>query len=105
MKKATVTQRDEAPGDEGATEARCTHHWLIESPQGPTSMGICKLCGSQKEFRNSGSDFLWEDEPLSELSRGRWGKSRDLHAPTESGGEDDGASGAGRGAVGSTRLA
>jgi hypothetical protein len=67
--------------DETATQPECRHHWLIESPHGATSMGICKLCGSQKEFRNSAGDFLWEDEPLSELSYGQWGRSRSISAP------------------------
>ena len=98
MRKAVVTQPDEA-----IKERRCRHHWLIESPQGPISMGICKLCGAQKEFRNSPSDFLWEDEPLSELSHSRWGKPRDFHAPTGKGADDD-LSTAGTGAAGSTHL-
>lgn len=50
----------------------CRHYWLIESPHGPTSLGICKYCGAQKEFRNSAGDFLWEDEPLSELHGRDW---------------------------------
>jgi hypothetical protein len=59
----------------GATaQTQCRHHWLIESPNGPTSMGICRLCGAQKEFRNWAHSWLWEDDPLSELSRGRWGR-------------------------------
>ena len=99
MSEVAVTEADEA-----TTEPRCRHHWLIESPQGPTSMGICKLCGARKEFRNSAADFLWEDEPLSELSYGRWGKSRALGAPTGGGGDGD-LSAAGIGAAGSTRLA
>jgi hypothetical protein len=98
MSKAAVSQ------PEGATkERRCRHHWLIESPHGPTSMGICKLCGAQKEFSNSATDFLWEDEPLSELSHGRWGKSRDFHAPAGSGTDGD-LSTAGTGIGGGTRL-
>jgi len=98
MRKTAVKQRERATKQEG-----CRHHWLIESPQGRTSMGMCKLCGAQKEFSNSGTDFLWEDEPLSELSRGRWGKSRDLHAPTGDG-ADGGLSTAGTAIGGSTRL-
>ncbi len=98
MSRTAVTQPDEA-----TAESHCRHHWLIESPQGPISMGICKLCGARKEFRNSATDFLWEDEPLSELSHGRWGKSRDFHAPTGKGADGD-LSTAGTGAVGSTRL-
>ena len=30
----------------------CVHHWMIESPSGPTSIGICRFCGGSKEFRN-----------------------------------------------------
>ena len=30
----------------------CQHHWLIESPNGPVSMGVCRLCGAEREFHN-----------------------------------------------------
>jgi len=76
MSKAAVNQASEA-----TAEIQCCHHWLIETPHGATSMGICKLCGAQKEFRNSAYDSLWEDEPLSELSYGRWGRFREFRAP------------------------
>jgi hypothetical protein len=33
-------------------EDRCSHHWLIEPPKGPTSTGVCKLCGARREFDN-----------------------------------------------------
>ena len=78
-----------AESNEATTESGCRHHWLIESPHGPISMGICKLCGAQKEFRNSAVDLLWEDEPLSELSYGRWGKSREFNAPASVGADGD----------------
>jgi hypothetical protein len=67
--------------DEAVTEPTCRHHWLIDAPHGATSPGICKLCGAQKEFRNSAGDFLWEDEPMSELAYGQWGRSRSISAP------------------------
>lgn len=89
---------------EATAEPRCRHHWLIESPHGATSMGICKLCGAQKEFRNSAQDMLWEDEPLSELSHGRWGRSHDFRAPKTDSADDDVSVSTGR-APGSTRLA
>ena len=47
MSQAAVNQASEA-----AAETQCQHHWLIESPHGATSMGICRLCGAQKEFHN-----------------------------------------------------
>ena len=31
----------------------CTHHWLIESPRGPMSEGVCQRCGAIREFNNS----------------------------------------------------
>ena len=30
----------------------CQHHWLIESPNGPVSKGVCRLCGAEREFQN-----------------------------------------------------
>ena len=38
---------------------QCKHHWVIESPQGATSAGRCKVCGEIREFRNSAADTLW----------------------------------------------
>jgi hypothetical protein len=76
MSRVAVNQARRATAEPG-----CRHHWLIESPHGATSMGICKLCGAQKEFRNSAYTWLWEDEPLSELSNGRWGRLQDPRPP------------------------
>lgn len=36
----------------------CKHHWLIEPPSGPTSKGMCKLCGEVKVFDNILADLL-----------------------------------------------
>jgi hypothetical protein len=47
---------------EAATRRPCRHHWLIESAQGTTSKGCCKLCGDEREFRNSVSDPGWETD-------------------------------------------
>ena len=30
----------------------CVHHWIIDSPAGETSLGVCKHCGTSREFRN-----------------------------------------------------
>ena len=38
----------------------CAHHWVIASPNGETSVGKCKVCGTEKEFPNSADDYLWE---------------------------------------------
>ena len=35
-----------------AAAAACVHHWVIESPAGPTSRGCCSLCGAENDFPN-----------------------------------------------------
>ena len=30
-----------------------SHHWLIDTPCGPTSEGVCRVCGLTRTFRNS----------------------------------------------------
>lgn len=39
----------------------CSHHWIIETPDGPTSKGICKLCREEREFSNQ----LRPNNPMS----------------------------------------
>lgn len=38
----------------------CPHHWVIDSPNGPTSTGVCKLCGATQDFVNSLGSVGWE---------------------------------------------
>ena len=45
------------------TEKGCTHHWIIESPNGATSMGQCQMCGEVREFRNSADDYISDGRP------------------------------------------
>ena len=33
-------------------ESRCIHHWLIDTPDGPVSQGVCKYCREVKYFDN-----------------------------------------------------
>ncbi len=55
-------------GDEkGAPWAngKCRHHWMIESPTGPKSVGVCKRCGLRREFDNYIPVSSWgEDSSL-----------------------------------------
>lgn len=37
---------------EAEAEEDCTHHWLIASPSGETSKGVCRLCGAARDFQN-----------------------------------------------------
>lgn len=48
--------------EEPISEGKCCHYWIIETPNGPTSRGVCKFCGAVKEFDNFGPDSwsLWD---------------------------------------------
>jgi len=45
-----------------APQVTCCHHWMIESPNGPTSYGTCRSCGEIREFKNSIQITSWESE-------------------------------------------
>ncbi len=54
-----MTQGIESPE---VVESNCHHHWVIESPNGPTSRGCCRTCGEIREFKNSIQITSWESE-------------------------------------------
>ena len=43
----------------------CTHHWVIETPEGPFSKGRCRVCGEGREFSNSVGFAVtnWNSDP------------------------------------------
>ena len=45
-----------------SAEPECNHHWVIDSPNGPTSTGRCRVCGENREFKNSIQITSWESE-------------------------------------------
>lgn len=45
---------------EAVETTECTHHWQIESPNGPMSVGQCKRCGERREFNNSIQGSGWD---------------------------------------------
>ena len=46
--------------NEEENESECRHHWMIDSPNGPTSQGVCELCGERGEFKNSMPVSGWD---------------------------------------------
>jgi len=62
----------------------CRHHWVIESPQGPSSRGVCKLCGVEKEFQNFMPDMSWDGDQSS-----LFGLSREKGIKSDKEGDDD----------------
>ena len=47
-----------AIAEEPIDKIECVHHWLIENSSRPTSRGVCKLCGEEREFENFLQDLL-----------------------------------------------
>ncbi len=55
-----------------------TCHWVIEPPNGPVSMGKCKKCGTQKEFKNSFEYNTWHGErPSKDKDNSKKNESED----------------------------
>lgn len=55
---------DTATTQAAATQPDHFHRWRIEEPNGPMSRGICKVCGTEKQFKNwlSDMDFITNEE-------------------------------------------
>ena len=80
-----------------ATEGRreravrsCRHHWIIETPHGVTSRGVCKRCGGTRRFPNAADDALGQS---GGSTLGRWSRGRGVIGPTDisvRGGPEDG---------------
>ena len=64
MQQANTTViEQERPAEDLAPEAPvCRHHWRIESPNGAISVGRCKRCGEVRDFQNSSTDSIWEND-------------------------------------------
>lgn len=49
----------------------CQHHWVIDTPAGPISRGVCQLCGEEREFKNFLEGTYWDDDTsLEQVSTG-----------------------------------
>ena len=60
MKELTSTAIDNLENETEEIVDPCQHYWLIESPQGPVSIGTCKHCDKKQEFWNSMPNTGWE---------------------------------------------
>jgi hypothetical protein len=62
-----------------ARSRSCRHHWVIESPHGATSRGVCKRCGIARRFPNAPEDNIWDS---AKSALGRWSNRRRI-GPSE----------------------
>jgi len=54
----------DAPDESVPTTQTCVHHWMLSSPVGGTTSGLCRDCGAVR-------DFVELAKPVQFLSRGR----------------------------------
>ncbi|HUS82818.1 MAG TPA: hypothetical protein VM013_06145 [Dehalococcoidia bacterium] len=52
----------------------CVHHWVIDSPAGSVSMGLCRVCSARRAFSNYVSDFIYEGDSADTLPQAGWKK-------------------------------
>ncbi len=43
----------------------CCHFWVISPAAGPLSLGVCRVCGDIREFKNYLVDPSWDDFNLA----------------------------------------
>lgn len=54
------------------TWVTCQHFWVIESPNGSDSRGICKFCGEERVFANSKERYEIKDSKnIAEINKRR----------------------------------
>ena len=59
---------------------KCVHHWMIETPNGRESRGVCRNCGRKRAFANSTENVMWEQ---TNTLRNELGSTLRIPKPTE----------------------
>ncbi len=62
-----VNRTKTKPKEKRSRKGKCSHHWIIETPKGPISRGVCKYCGAAKEFQNFWQGSSWEHDTSKPL--------------------------------------
>ena len=66
-----TSSSDWGAGSEVLEAPPCRHQWLIDSPAGPSSKGMCRLCGEERDFQNYIEGSSWGyDISLEQLAGG-----------------------------------
>ena len=75
-KKRVKAKKAPAAATTTIEQPSCKHHWVIASPRGALSGGRCKRCGEEREFRNSTTDYVWDDDSTKDKSYTPWRGTR-----------------------------
>ena len=76
LEKKRVKEKKAAAATTTIEQPSCKHHWVIASPRGAMSGGRCKRCGEVREFRNSTTDYVWDDDSTRDKSYTPWRGTR-----------------------------
>ena len=63
---SSSSSHDSSAEEEFLETSGCKHQWIIDTPAGPPSKGVCRLCGQERQFQNYiegsfwGSDFSYD---------------------------------------------
>lgn len=82
MAKSQVIEQPK-PETEAPAVPTCQHHWKIDSPRGALSKGLCKRCGKEREFRNSTTDYVWDEDSRQSYSPWRGIRSAPKAVPAD----------------------
>ena len=78
-----VTEKSIARED-GQQPDQCPHHWVIEGAGGPTSKGLCRLCGADRDFKNYLEGARWDNDTPQGSSALATGIARSKHTDLSS---------------------
>ena len=84
--ESSISAQGTSAGPEVLDRPKCRHEWLIDSPAGPSSRGVCAVCGEEREFQNYIEGSAWGyDVSVEQLSGGsRFPSGRQVPQDTDS---------------------
>ena len=56
----------------------CRHEWVIETAEGPTSWGECRVCHERREFQNATPDITVWGHSKGQHSHKIWKDAEEL---------------------------
>jgi hypothetical protein len=69
--ETSISDQGAGIGSEVLQAPSCRHQWLIDTPAGPSSRGVCRLCGEERQFQNYIEGTSWGyDISLEQLAGG-----------------------------------
>lgn len=52
--------------------SKCIHYWIVETPQGIMSKGMCRKCGEERDFYNAPAYMREDGNQWHRANKGSW---------------------------------